>query len=68
MSDVGWQHLNTNFIAAIHNLPPELMGMMRKMAVACEHFRKIVRGGLLVQDVSSLEDDDSESDDGFELD
>ena len=22
VSDVGWQHLNTNFIAFVHNLPP----------------------------------------------
>ena len=39
VSDVGWQHLSTNFIAAIHNLPLELTSVMRKIAVACEHFR-----------------------------
>ena len=38
VSDVGWKHLNTNFIVVVHNLPPKLTGMMRKMAVACEHF------------------------------
>ena len=68
VSDVGWKHLNSNFIAAIHNLPPELTGVMRKMAVACEHFRWMARGGLLAEDVSSSEDDDAESNDGFELD
>ena len=62
--DVGWQHLSTNLIAAIHNLPPKLTGVMRKMAVACEHFRQTTRGGLLTEDASSLEDDDAKSDDG----
>ena len=38
VSGDGWQHLSTNLIAAIHNLRPELTGVMRKMAVACEHF------------------------------
>ena len=42
--------------------------MMRKMAVACEHFRQMARGGLLAEDASSSEDDDAESDDGSELD
>ena len=68
VSDVGWQHLNTNFIAVVHNLPPELTGVMRKMAVACEHFCRTARGGVLVLDLSSLEDDESESDDGSESD
>ena len=44
------------------------MGMMRKMAVACEHFRRMVRGGVLALDMSSSEDDESESDDGFKSD
>ena len=68
VSDVGWKHLNTKFIAAIHNLPPELTGVMRKMAVAYEHFRQTARGGLLTEDASSSEDDDAESDDGSESD
>ena len=68
VSDVGWQHLNTNFIATIHNLPPELTGVMRKMAVAFEHFLQMARGGLLAEDVSSSEYDDAESDDESELD
>ena len=38
--------------------------MMRKMAVACEHFRQTARGGLLVEDASSSEDDEVELDDG----
>ena len=42
--------------------------MMRKMVVACEHFRWTVRGGLLVEDASSSEDDEAESDDGSESD
>ena len=42
--------------------------MMRKMAVACDHFRRTARGGLLAEDVSSLEDDDDKSNDGFESD
>ena len=67
-SDVGWKHLNTKFIAAVHNLPPELTGVMRKMAVACEHFHQIVIGGVLALDSSSSEDDESESDDGSESD
>ena len=68
MSDYGWQHLSTNFIATIHNLPPELTGVMRKMAMDYEHFRQTVRGVLLTEDASSLEDDEAESDDGSELD
>ena len=42
--------------------------MMRKMAVACEHFRRMARGGVLALDSSSSEDDESESDDGSESD
>ena len=68
VSDVGLKHLSTKFIAAIHNLPPELTGVMRKMAVACKHFCRTARGGLLAEDVSSSEDDDVESDDGSESD
>ena len=68
VSDVGWQHLSTNFIAVIHNLPLELTCVMRKMAVACEHFGLTARGGILAEDASSSEDDEAESDDGFELD
>ena len=50
------------------NLPPKLTGVMRKMALACEHFHRTARGGLLVEDVSSSEDDDAESDDGSKSD
>ena len=49
-------------IAIIHNLPPELTGVMRKMAMACEHFRLAVRGDIPTKDVSSDEADDTESD------
>ena len=42
--------------------------MMRKMVLACEHFRRTATGGLLVEDVSSLKDDDAESDDESESD
>ena len=38
VSDDGLQHLSTDMIAAIHNLPLELTSVMRKMAVACKHF------------------------------
>ena len=41
--------------------------MMRKMAMACEHFHQMERGGVLALDTSSSEDDESESDDGSEL-
>ena len=68
VSDDGWQHLSTNVIVAIHNLPPELTGVMRKMAMACELFRQAVRGDLPTEDVSSEEDDDTESDDESESD
>ena len=36
--------------------------------MACEHFHRTTRGGLLVEDVSSSEDDESELDDGSESD
>ena len=68
VSDVGWQHLSTNFTATIHNLPPEMTGVMRKMAVAYENFRRMTRGGVLALDSSSSEDDESESDDGSKSD
>ena len=55
-------------IATIHNLPPELTGVMRKMAMACEHFHRAARGDLPIEDVSSKEDDDTESDDESESD
>ena len=63
VSDVGWQHLNTNFIVAIYNLPLELIGVMRKMAVPCEHFHRAVRDDLPVEDESSSKYDDTESND-----
>ena len=44
------------------------MGVMRNMVVACEHFRRMARGGILAEDVSSSEDDDAESDDESESD
>ena len=62
VSGVGWKHLNTNFIAVVHNVPPEMTGVMRKMVVACEHFHWTVRGGVLALDSPSSEDDESESD------
>ena len=68
VSDDGWQHLSSDMIAAIQNLPLELTGVMRKMAMACEHFRQAVRGDLPTEDESSLEDDDTESDDEYESD
>ena len=36
--DDGWQHLSSDMIAAIHNLPSKLTGVMRKMVMDCEHF------------------------------
>ena len=39
VSDDGWQHLSSDMIATIHILPSKLTGVMRKMAMACEHFR-----------------------------
>ena len=68
VSDVGWQHLSIDFIATIHNLHPELTGVMRKMAVACEHFCQAVRDDLPAEDESSSKYDDTESDDESELD
>ena len=65
-SDDCWQHLSTEMIASIHNLPLELTGVMRKMVVVCEHFRRAVRGDLPVEDESLEEDDDTESDDESE--
>ena len=55
-------------IVVIHNLPPELTGVMRKMAVSCEHFRRAARGDLLAEDDSSSKDDDTKSDDESESD
>ena len=68
VSDVGWKHLNTNIIAVVHNIPLDMMDMMRKMTVACEHFHRTARGGVLALDSSYSEDDESESDDGSESD
>ena len=68
MSDDGWKHLSTNLIASIHNLPPELTGVMRKMAMDCEHFRWAARGDLPAEDVFSEKDDETKSDDESELD
>ena len=68
VSDDGWQHLSSDMIVAIHNLPLELTCVMRKMAMACEHFRRAVRGDIPAEDVSSEEDDGTESDDDSDLD
>ena len=66
VSDIGWKHLSINMIATIQNLPPELTGVMRKMAMACEHFHRAARGDLPAEDESSEEDDDTKSDDKSE--
>ena len=50
VSDDGWKHLSSEMIAAIHNLRPEWTGVMRKMAMACEHFRRAARGDLPLED------------------
>ena len=55
-------------IAAMHNLFPELTGVMMKMAAACEHFHRATRGDLPIEDESSEEDDDTESDNEFDSD
>ena len=68
VSDDGWQHLSSEMIAAIHNLPPESTGVMRKMAMDCEHFRWAARGDLPAEDESSKKDDDIELDDESESD
>ena len=52
----------------IHNLPPELTGVMRKMAVACKQFHQTVRGGLLAKDASSSKDDEVDSNNGSKSD
>ena len=62
VSDDGWKHLSSEMIVAIHNLPPEWTGVMRKMDMACEHFRRATRGDLPAKDESSEEDDDIKSD------
>ena len=55
-------------ITAIHNLYPEWLGVMRNMAIACEHFYRVVRGDRPTEDESSKEDNDTESNDESELD
>ena len=68
VSDDGWKHLSSDMIAAIHNLPSELTGVMMKMAMACEHFLWAARGDLPAEDESYEEDDDTKSDDESESD
>ena len=68
VSDDGWQHLSSEMISAIHNLPPKWTGVMRKMAMACEQFHREARGDLPTKDESFEEDDDTESDEESELD
>ena len=66
VSDDGWQHLSSDMIVAIHNLPLELIVVMRKMAMACKHFHRVARGDLPAEDESSKEDDDTKLDDESE--
>ena len=68
ISKDGWQHLRNNLITSIHSFPPEWTAVMRRMAMACEHVRWVVRGDLPAKDESSKEDDDTESDDESESD
>ena len=68
ISDDGWQHLSSDMIASIHIFPPEWIAVMRRMAMACEHVRRAMRGDLLAEDESYEEDDDTESDDESESD
>ena len=63
--DDGWQHLSSEMISSIHNLPPEWTGVMRKMAMACEHFRWAARGDIPVED-ESFEDDDDDTESDYE--
>ena len=66
VSNDGWQHLSNDVIASIHSFPLEWTSMMRKMAVACDYFRREARGDLPIEDESSMEDDDIEPDDESE--
>ena len=66
VSDDGWKHLSNDVIASIHSFPVEWNFVMRRMAMACEHIHRAVRGDLPIEDESSEEDDDTESDDESE--
>ena len=66
ISNDGWQHLNNDMIASIHIFPPEWTSVMRRMAMACEYFRRAVRGDLPAEDESSKENDDTKTDDESE--
>ena len=68
VSDDCLQHLSNDVIASIHSFPPEWTAVMRRMVVACDYLRQVVRGGLPAKDESSKEDDDTEPDDESELD
>ena len=68
ISNDGWQHLSSDMITSIHSFPLEWTVVMRRMAMACEHVHRVARGDLPVEDESSEEYDDTESDDESELD
>ena len=55
-------------IASIHSFPPKWIVVMRRMAMAYEHIRRVARGDLPTEDESSKEDDDTDSDDESESD
>ena len=68
VSNDGWKHLSNDVIASIHSFPPEWTFVMRRMAMACEHIRRAMRGDLLAEDDSFEEDDDIELDDESDSD
>ena len=46
-------------------MPPEWTSVMRRMAVACDYFRRVARGDLPIEDNESFEEeyvDDTDSD------
>ena len=57
--DDGWQHLNNDMITSIHSFPLEWTSVMRRVVVACDYLRRVVRGDLPTEDESSEEDDDT---------
>ena len=63
VSDDGTQHLSIEMIASIHSLSLEWTGVMKRIAMAYEHFCRVAKGNLPTEDESSEEEDDTDSDD-----
>ena len=60
ISDGGWKNLENELITTIHSVPLKWTSVIRRMAGACDYFRRATRGDLPVEDDESSKEEDAD--------